>query len=95
MRARRKAIGFLPVCYKLTDVAPECTSVATTPTREMYRLDEMVSQIAFTGLGGCDISDYRYAINGLYLQNQVMHRQKSFKLSCCSSSNGATEPTSK
>jgi hypothetical protein len=31
MRARRKAIGFLPVCYKLTDVAPECTSVATTP----------------------------------------------------------------
>jgi hypothetical protein len=31
MRARRKAIGCLSECYKFTDVAPECRSVATTP----------------------------------------------------------------
>ena len=38
MRARRKAIGFLPICYKLTDVAPECTSVATTPSPIDWKL---------------------------------------------------------
>jgi len=29
--ARRKAIGFLHKCYGLTDVAPGCSSAATTP----------------------------------------------------------------